>query len=114
MKKYNVAVVGATGLVEQKMIEALEERNFPVDNLMPVASESSAGKSVTSRNRSIPLPIYSQDHDETFAGRIRRDPSVENGLNLWIVSDSLRKGAATSAVQIVGSLLNTKELQIHA
>jgi len=57
-----------------------------------------------------PMPIHSQDRDETFVGRIRRDPSVRNGLNLWIVSDNLRKGAATNAVQIAESLLNNREL----
>jgi aspartate-semialdehyde dehydrogenase len=57
-----------------------------------------------------PMPIYSQDRDETFVGRVRQDPSVRNGLNLWIVSDNLRKGAATNAVQIAESLLNNKEL----
>jgi len=47
-----------------------------------------------------PMPILAQDKDEVFVGRIRRDETVTNGLNLWIVSDSLRKGAATNAVQI--------------
>ncbi len=47
-----------------------------------------------------PMPILSDDRDEVFVGRIRRDPSVPNGLNLWVVADNLRKGAATNAVQI--------------
>ena len=47
-----------------------------------------------------PMPIWAHDKDETFVGRVRRDPSVQNGLNLWIVADNLRKGAATNAVQI--------------
>jgi aspartate-semialdehyde dehydrogenase len=47
-----------------------------------------------------PMPIYAEGKDEVFIGRIRRDFSVENGLNMWIVSDNLRKGAATNAVQI--------------
>jgi aspartate-semialdehyde dehydrogenase len=47
-----------------------------------------------------PMPILSNDRDEVFVGRIRRDPTLPNGLNLWIVSDNLRKGAATNAVQI--------------
>jgi len=47
-----------------------------------------------------PMPFYSKGHDEVFVGRIRRDFSIENGLNLWIVADNLRKGAATNAVQI--------------
>ena len=47
-----------------------------------------------------PMPLYSEERDEVFVGRIRRDPSLENGLNLWCVADNLRKGAATNAVQI--------------
>jgi aspartate-semialdehyde dehydrogenase len=47
-----------------------------------------------------PLPIRAWDRDEVYVGRLRRDPSIANGLDLWIVSDNLRKGAATNAVQI--------------
>ncbi len=52
-----------------------------------------------------PMPINAWGKDDVFVGRIRRDPSVENGLNLWCVSDNLRKGAATNAVQIAEVLL---------
>ena len=52
-----------------------------------------------------PMPLYAWGKDEVFVGRIRRDSSVENGLNLWCVSDNLRKGAATNAVQIAQVLL---------
>lgn len=52
-----------------------------------------------------PMPIFAKNRDEVFVGRIRRDESVENGLNLWIVSDNLRKGAATNAVQIAEHLV---------
>ena len=51
-------------------------------------------------NNIYPMAITSFDKDEVFVGRIRRDFSVANGLNLWIVSDNIRKGAATNAVQI--------------
>ncbi len=47
-----------------------------------------------------PMAITAYDKDEVFVGRIRRDFSIENGLNLWVVSDNIRKGAATNAVQI--------------
>ena len=47
-----------------------------------------------------PMAITSYDKDEVFVGRIRRDFSIANGLNLWVVSDNIRKGAATNAVQI--------------
>lgn len=52
-----------------------------------------------------PMPIKSHDKDDVFVGRIRRDDSENNALNLWIVSDNLRKGAATNAVQIAELLL---------
>ena len=51
------------------------------------------------------MPILAHDKDETFVGRIRRDESQDNTLNCWIVSDNLRKGAATNAVQIAEYLL---------
>jgi aspartate-semialdehyde dehydrogenase len=47
-----------------------------------------------------PMPLHSHNRDEVFVGRIRRDLSREKALNLWIVSDNIRKGAATNAVQI--------------
>ena len=53
-----------------------------------------------------PMPVNAWEKDEVFVGRIRRDSSVENGLNIWCVSDNIRKGAATNAVQIAQVLLN--------
>lgn len=52
-----------------------------------------------------PLAIYAAGKDETFVGRIREDESIDNGLNLWIVADNLRKGAALNAVQIAEKLI---------
>lgn len=52
-----------------------------------------------------PMPIYAHDKDEVFVGRIRRDETQRNTLNMWIVSDNLRKGAATNAVQIAEYLV---------
>ncbi len=46
------------------------------------------------------MPLFAQNKDEVFVGRIRRDESIDNGLNMWIVADNLRKGAATNAIQI--------------
>jgi len=51
-----------------------------------------------------PMPLQAKDRDEVFVGRIRRDESIEHGLNLWVVADNLRKGAATNAVQIAQHL----------
>jgi aspartate-semialdehyde dehydrogenase len=54
-----------------------------------------------------PMPIHATGHDETFIGRIREDLSCPNGLTFWCVSDNLRKGAATNAVQIAELLIKT-------
>ena len=52
-----------------------------------------------------PMPIEAEDTDEVYVGRIRRDESVENGLNLWVVADNIRKGAATNTIQIAETLI---------
>ncbi|MBQ7036158.1 MAG: aspartate-semialdehyde dehydrogenase [Clostridia bacterium] len=52
------------------------------------------------KNNIYPMAINATGRDETFVGRIRRDESVENGVNLWVVADNIRKGAAANAVQI--------------
>jgi aspartate-semialdehyde dehydrogenase len=52
-----------------------------------------------------PMPILVQDRDEVFVGRIRKDETVPSGINLWIVADNIRKGAATNAVQIAEALV---------
>jgi aspartate-semialdehyde dehydrogenase len=53
----------------------------------------------------VPLPLNCEGRDETFVGRVRKDPTIPNGLNLWVVADNLRKGAATNAVQIAEVLV---------
>ncbi len=52
-----------------------------------------------------PMPLNAANKDEVFVGRVRRDFSIENGLNLWIVADNLRKGAATNTIQIAEKLI---------
>jgi aspartate-semialdehyde dehydrogenase len=54
-----------------------------------------------------PLPVDVADTDETYVGRVREDDSIENGINMWIVADNLRKGAALNAVQIAEKLIET-------
>ncbi len=56
-----------------------------------------------------PMPIYAEGKDDVFVGRIRRDESQKNSLNMWVVSDNLRKGAATNTIQIAEYLIE-KEL----
>lgn len=57
-------------------------------------------------NNIYPMPRYARKKDEVFVGRVRRDDSIDNGLNIWVVADNLRKGAATNAVQILQVLMN--------
>lgn len=59
-----------------------------------------------------PLPVDSAGEDETFVGRIRDDESIENGLNMWIVADNLRKGAALNAVQIAEELVKRNLVRV--
>ena len=60
------------------------------------------------QNQIYPMPMNAHNKDEVFVGRIRRDESQPKTLNLWIVADNLRKGAATNAVQIAEYLLENK------
>lgn len=57
-------------------------------------------------NLKYPMPIYAEDHDEVYVGRIRLDNSVESGCNIWVVADNIRKGAATNAVQILEYMIS--------
>lgn len=60
-------------------------------------------------NNKYPIATNVEGNDEVFVGRIRRDLSVESGINLWVVADNIRKGAATNAVQIVEKLISAKK-----
>lgn len=60
-------------------------------------------------NNVYPLATEATGHDEVFVGRIRRDESAENGLNMWVVADNIRKGAASNAVQIAELLIKSMD-----
>jgi len=83
--------------------------NFKVEEVIKLLEES-PGITVLNdnENNSYPMPLFAKNKDDVFVGRIRRDESIENGLNIWVVSDNLRKGAATNAVQIAEYLLEQK------
>ena len=74
---------------------------FEIDELV---NRLSASEGITVQddlaNNVYPLAINATGHDEVFVGRIRRDESLDNGINLWVVADNIRKGAASNAVQI--------------
>jgi aspartate-semialdehyde dehydrogenase len=52
-----------------------------------------------------PMPLYAKNNDDVMVGRLRRDESQSNALNMWVVADNLRKGAATNAVEILEGLI---------
>jgi aspartate-semialdehyde dehydrogenase len=86
------------------------ERDFDLDEIRRILN-SSVGVILMDdpSNQLYPMPMTAHEKDEVFVGRLRRDESQPNCLNMWIVSDNLRKGAATNAIQIAEYLL-TKNL----
>ncbi len=77
------------------------ENEFDLDEVKKILSETPGVVLQDDvKNNQYPMPLYSEGKDEVFVGRIRRDLSQPKTLNLWIVADNLRKGAATNAVQI--------------
>jgi len=77
------------------------EKDFDLDEVKKILSNS-AGVIVVDDpgSQQYPMPMDAHDKDEVFVGRLRRDETQPNTLNMWIVSDNLRKGAATNAIQI--------------
>lgn len=80
----------------------LELKNpFEIDQIRQILQDSPGVEVQDDPSKNIyPMPIWSKGKDAVFVGRIRKDESIANGLNMWIVADNLRKGAATNAVQI--------------
>ena len=79
---------------------------FKIEDVVEILRSSPGLKVIDDINNNVyPMPIDAANHDEVYVGRIRRDESVENGLNLWIVADNLRKGAATNTIQIAETLV---------
>lgn len=83
------------------------ENDFDVNDIRQIL-HSTAGVSVKDNldTFTYPMPIYAQGKDDVFVGRIRRDESQPNTLNMWIVADNLRKGAATNTIQIAEYLIS--------
>lgn len=84
------------------------EKDFELQQLIHTLT-TSPGVVVqnTQGNRNMPYPLATtcDGHDEVFVGRIRRDKSVDSGVNLWVVADNIRKGAASNAIQIVEKMM---------
>lgn len=87
------------------------DRDFEVEDIRQLL-EAAPGVTVQDNmtENQYPMPLFCKDKDDVFVGRIRRDLSNPNSLNLWIVSDNLRKGAATNAIQIAEYLVDNKLL----
>lgn len=85
------------------------ENDFDLGDIRKLLSETS-GVIVQDNldTNTYPMPIYAHNKDEVFVGRIRRDESQPNTINMWIVSDNLRKGAATNTIQIAEYLIENK------
>lgn len=84
-------------------------KEFDLDNLISGLKKAKSVVVVNeNKDNGYPMPIDVEGKDETYVGRIRRDFSVENGLNLWVVADNIRKGAATNAVQIAQEILKLR------
>lgn len=85
------------------------ENEFDLDELKKTLAETPGVVVMDDvQNKIYPMPLYSEGKDEVFVGRIRRDLSQPKTMNLWIVADNLRKGAATNAVQIAEYLVQQK------
>ncbi len=83
------------------------EKEFTLEDVRRLWSETDGVTVQDDPTRNIyPMPLFSLGKDDVFVGRLRRDPSVRSGLNFWCVSDNIRKGAATNAVQIAQYLLS--------
>jgi len=85
------------------------ENEFEIDSIFEILKKA-PGLIVEDdpEKNKYPMPINSAHKDEVFVGRIRRDFSIVSGLNLWIVADNLRKGAATNTIQIAEKLIEMK------
>lgn len=81
-------------------------KDFDIDELRKLLSESKGIIVQDNPDKNeYPMAIYCADKDDVFVGRIRRDESVDYGINMWVVADNIRKGAATNAVQIAKLLI---------
>ena len=85
------------------------DKDFEIEDIFEILSDS-PGLVVEDDPgyNKYPMPINSANKDEVFVGRIRRDFSIKSGINLWIVADNLRKGAATNTIQIAEKLIELK------
>ena len=83
------------------------ENQFKIDEIKSMIKNSEGVVLEDNPSENLyPMPLSSQGKDDVYVGRVRRDNSCENSLNMWVVSDNLRKGAATNTIQIMKLLIN--------
>lgn len=104
--KNNMAITATTVRVpvegaHSESVNVTFEKSFEMNEIFSLLRKSSGVIVQDNPNESLyPMPLYASGRDEVFVGRVRRDFSAENSINLWIVADNLRRGAATNAVMI--------------
>ena len=111
-KKINVVATAARVPVKGGHSESVNisfKLDFKIDEVRKILEKTPGVKVVDDiKNNIYPMPIYANKKNDVFVGRIRRDFTQKRTLNLWIVSDNLRKGAATNTVQIAEYLIAKK------
>ena len=112
LEDYSIGVSPTTARVpvlggHSESINLEFEKDFTLDDVRRIWSETPGVTVQDDPSHNVyPMPLFSLGKDDVFVGRLRRDPSVKSGLNFWCVSDNIRKGAATNAVQIAQYLLS--------
>ena len=87
------------------------EQDFDLDEVRNILSNAPGVTLYDNPSENVyPTPVMAYDKDDVFVGRIRRDFSIDKGLNIWLVSDNIRKGAATNAVQIAKYIIENFNL----
>jgi len=111
LNDYNIAITATAVRIpvvggHSESVNIAFEKDFDLGDVRTLLHQTS-GVTVQDNpdTNTYPMPIYAKGKDDVFVGRIRRDFSQPNTLNMWIVSDNLRKGAATNAVQIAEYLV---------
>lgn len=103
-----VPVIGG----HSECINATFKNDFKIDTVKDLLKAAEGVTLMDNPEQDVyPMPYFSQGKDAVFVGRVRRDESADNTLNMWVVSDNLRKGAATNAVQIAEYLMEKGFLQ---
>jgi len=117
LEDYSIAITATTVRVpvlraHSEVVNVETRKPISVERVREILSEAPGVAVVDNVSRNeYPMPIYAANRDLTYVGRIRKDESIENGIDLWIVSDNLRKGAALNAVQIAEVLVEKNWLK---